>query len=623
MQRLKDWIDTPSSTGSIKERAEALHEFLCSPQAGMRGRKLHFIGHSMGGLDARYLISNIRPTPDEYTPLTLTTISTPHRGSPFMDWCNANVGIGNEFIEREIELARKNGLIPDPDQLRSKTNEGKAEELRSSGMEALSRASGGVPHIKADPVKGIEVGAGKAKDADAAADSIDDPAYPRPPFSLKTPLFVRRKPDSDAPAKEQKEAAQAASPESTPTESPFSKTVKAGSDSTVSKSKAEKKKLDPMDPSIFTRALQNISGSFSNYLLSAVDQPAYAMLSTRYMSEVFNPTTPDHPDVKYYSVAARIRKLPVWHALWLPKLVMDAAAESRTSGSEMDGSADALGGNLQGNDGIVSVRSARWGQFLGVVEGCDHWDLRGGGAPRLASKINPITGRPYLTKKEEKPPGAPEEEKEKSSSWMDINRVLRSLIRSKENSKKEAVEEQKIAGKRETAATDEDSQINPIIEFVEHSAAKIADGVKAIDPTDSGMLKGIAGWISERLPQGDEDRRQQAERTADEQERISHAAIAMPIDEEGHPSSAIALSGLDPVHATTAGFVPDETHMLVTSAASQDAQSSFLPSDALESSASKEAAEKKAAQEKKPLKGDEQLERFWVAVCHHLWAQGF
>jgi triacylglycerol lipase len=46
------------------------------------------MAHSMGGLDCRYLISRIKP--DDYTPLSLTTISTPHRGSPFMDWCQVS-----------------------------------------------------------------------------------------------------------------------------------------------------------------------------------------------------------------------------------------------------------------------------------------------------------------------------------------------------------------------------------------------------------------------------------------------------------------------------------------------------------------------------------------------------
>lgn len=44
---------------------------------------LHLVAHSMGGLDARYLISRLGMAERV---LTLTTIGTPHRGSPFADW---------------------------------------------------------------------------------------------------------------------------------------------------------------------------------------------------------------------------------------------------------------------------------------------------------------------------------------------------------------------------------------------------------------------------------------------------------------------------------------------------------------------------------------------------------
>jgi triacylglycerol lipase len=30
-----------------------------------------------------------------------------------------------------------------------------------------------------------------------------------------------------------------------------------------------------------------------------------------------------------------------------------------------------------GNDGLVSMQSARWGRFLGTVEGADHGEARG------------------------------------------------------------------------------------------------------------------------------------------------------------------------------------------------------------------------------------------------------
>lgn len=33
----------------------------------------------------------------------------------------------------------------------------------------------------------------------------------------------------------------------------------------------------------------------------------------------------------------------------------------------------------EGNDGLVSVSSAKWGEYLGAVDECHHWDLRGEG----------------------------------------------------------------------------------------------------------------------------------------------------------------------------------------------------------------------------------------------------
>lgn len=73
-------------TGSIQSRSARLDEQL---QSHARGRGINFLAHSMGGLDCRHLISHIKPT--EYVPLSLTSISTPHRGSPFMDWCAVSV----------------------------------------------------------------------------------------------------------------------------------------------------------------------------------------------------------------------------------------------------------------------------------------------------------------------------------------------------------------------------------------------------------------------------------------------------------------------------------------------------------------------------------------------------
>ena len=71
----------PQRAGSITDRAKILHQALAKD---LKGKSVNLIGHSMGGLDCRYLLSHIRP--DDYKVLSLTTLATPHRGSQFMAW---------------------------------------------------------------------------------------------------------------------------------------------------------------------------------------------------------------------------------------------------------------------------------------------------------------------------------------------------------------------------------------------------------------------------------------------------------------------------------------------------------------------------------------------------------
>ncbi|OAI40675.1 hypothetical protein AYO40_04490 [Planctomycetaceae bacterium SCGC AG-212-D15] len=69
-----------SATGSIADRAAQLRDFL---DREAPGEAVHLIGHSMGGLDCRYLIARLGMAERVRS---LTTIATPHRGSPFADW---------------------------------------------------------------------------------------------------------------------------------------------------------------------------------------------------------------------------------------------------------------------------------------------------------------------------------------------------------------------------------------------------------------------------------------------------------------------------------------------------------------------------------------------------------
>ena len=67
-------------TKGVADRASQLKAFI---EKESPGEPVHILAHSMGGLDSRYMISQLGMA---QRVLTLTTIGTPHRGSSFADW---------------------------------------------------------------------------------------------------------------------------------------------------------------------------------------------------------------------------------------------------------------------------------------------------------------------------------------------------------------------------------------------------------------------------------------------------------------------------------------------------------------------------------------------------------
>ncbi|KIK99831.1 hypothetical protein PAXRUDRAFT_423053 [Paxillus rubicundulus Ve08.2h10] len=256
-------VTTVPGTGSVASRAKNLDRLL---QVKARGRGINLIAHSMGGLDCRHLITHLGPT--EYVPLSLTSISTPHRGSPFMDWCAQHLGLGRRQQESTDTPSR------------------------------------------------------------------DAHQKPQPPSEVPT-----AEPNGES---EKREAT-------------------------------------------FSLSLSSLPSSFTTLLLSVLDSPAYANLTSSYLNDVFNPATPDDPRVKYFSVVSRADDLNIWHPLWLPKVILDDAekmAKDRLKAAAGDKSYNPgippwEQEDRWGNDGLVTVQSARWGEFLGILEGCDHWEIRG------------------------------------------------------------------------------------------------------------------------------------------------------------------------------------------------------------------------------------------------------
>jgi triacylglycerol lipase len=84
-------------SGSIEKRAAKLAEDI---EAQARGKSVNIVAHSMGGLDARYMISRLQPA--NVNVKSLITVATPHHGSPFADYLID--GIGPHYLPRLYDL---------------------------------------------------------------------------------------------------------------------------------------------------------------------------------------------------------------------------------------------------------------------------------------------------------------------------------------------------------------------------------------------------------------------------------------------------------------------------------------------------------------------------------------
>jgi triacylglycerol lipase len=82
LQRAGNRVYAPrvSPTAGVARRAADLKRFI---DRAAPGGRVHLIGHSMGGLDARYLTSRLGM---DGRVLSVTTVGTPHRGTAFADW---------------------------------------------------------------------------------------------------------------------------------------------------------------------------------------------------------------------------------------------------------------------------------------------------------------------------------------------------------------------------------------------------------------------------------------------------------------------------------------------------------------------------------------------------------
>jgi triacylglycerol lipase len=76
----------PALTAGITHRAGQLRDYIAGR---FPNEPVHIVAHSMGGLDARYMISRLGM---DARVRSLTTVGTPHWGSTFADWAVGRFG---------------------------------------------------------------------------------------------------------------------------------------------------------------------------------------------------------------------------------------------------------------------------------------------------------------------------------------------------------------------------------------------------------------------------------------------------------------------------------------------------------------------------------------------------
>ncbi|KAI1327208.1 alpha/beta-hydrolase [Xylariaceae sp. FL0255] len=76
-------------SASIEERAESLARGIAD---AANGEHVNIIAHSMGGLDARHMLSHLHPANVKVR--SLVTVATPHHGSPYADFLFHGIGPG-------------------------------------------------------------------------------------------------------------------------------------------------------------------------------------------------------------------------------------------------------------------------------------------------------------------------------------------------------------------------------------------------------------------------------------------------------------------------------------------------------------------------------------------------
>jgi triacylglycerol lipase len=153
--------------GPVIERGAALAEQI-NAIADDYGGELHLVGHSMGGLDSRYAISTLGVGD---VVATLTTISSPHRGSPLADYVLEDTVFGPSTLEILQNIL--GSVAPSGD---DEATRGAVVDLSEGAAPAFNAANPDDPDVRYISWAGLAtVGGADNPNAGACGESIPTP----------------------------------------------------------------------------------------------------------------------------------------------------------------------------------------------------------------------------------------------------------------------------------------------------------------------------------------------------------------------------------------------------------------------------------------------------------------
>ena len=162
--RAKVYVADLDPVDTIPSRAIQLRDFIQNriydhSARKFRYEKVNLIAHSMGGLDARYMIANLAMDTGDRSPMavrvaSLTTIGTPHLGTPFADfmlrqpigrwlmpWASlysVSVGAFEQLTAKFLVEEGFNDRMPDREQVQYFSYAGRVPPFRSLPLLFLS-----------------------------------------------------------------------------------------------------------------------------------------------------------------------------------------------------------------------------------------------------------------------------------------------------------------------------------------------------------------------------------------------------------------------------------------------------------------------------------------------------